>query len=97
MPVRKPFAVAAATAGLLAIAAPAAHASDPPASATTTTSQASPTLTFTPPNIGALAVVIGPTIIGGKVIDPGLRVVLTPPSIPTMSVTLPKFPWTRPR
>ena len=96
MPVRKPLAAAAATLGLLAVAAPAASASTPPTTTTTMTATTSPLLTFTPPKVGQLLVAIGPTIIGGKVIDKGLLVSLTPPAIPSMSLTVPAFPWKRP-
>jgi hypothetical protein len=96
MPVRKPLAAVAAALGLLAVAVPAANASDTPTTTTTTTSTTSPLLTFTPPKVGQILVAIGPTIIGGKVIDKGLLVSLTPPAIPPMSLMVPPFIWTHP-
>jgi hypothetical protein len=66
---------AAAAAGLLAIATPVAGASaatTPAASGPP--SPPPPTFTFVPPRVGPLSVDIGPTILNGKVINPGLHV-----------------------
>jgi hypothetical protein len=87
--------VAAAT-GLLAIAIPTAGASAAtplPIASLPTTLQV-PGISFTPPQVGQISVVIGPTIIGGKVIDPGLHVSTTGTSLPSFvlpahTVTLP--------
>jgi hypothetical protein len=85
---RNSAAAAAAAAGVLAIATPVAGASD------TTTPAASappsvqpPTLTFVPPRVGPLSVDIGPTVINGQMIDPGLHVLMP-------GVTLPPISWT---
>jgi hypothetical protein len=42
-----------------------------------------PALDFTPPAVGEISVTIGPVIIGGKIINPGLIVTKPPVTIPT--------------
>jgi hypothetical protein len=49
----------------------------------------SPLLTFIPPAVGPLSVNIGATIIGGKVISPGVNV-------STLGISLPPIQWTSP-
>jgi hypothetical protein len=69
---------AAAAICLVGLAAPVAASAD-------TTPVTSPLLTFVPPKVGQISVSIGPTIIGGKVISPGVNVRTTPVSLPTLS------------
>jgi hypothetical protein len=81
---------AATAAGLLASAIPVAGAS----AVTSPTASGAPSLqppafTFVPPRVGQLSVDIGPTIINGKVIDPGLHVLSPGVSVPPISWTLP--------
>jgi hypothetical protein len=58
------------------------------AATTPATSQApSGLLTFVPPSVGPLSVSLGATIIGGKVISPGVNV-------STTGITLPALSWT---
>ena len=88
MRTRKLAAIAAALAPL-ALAAPVAGASaatTPPAPAAST---AGPLLTFIPPKVAPLQVIIGATYIGGKLISPGVNV-------STPGVSLPPITWTLP-
>jgi hypothetical protein len=91
---RKPLWAAATAAGLLTLAAPAAVASAAPtAPATMPPATTAPALTFVPPRVGPISVDIAPTIINGKVIDPGLHVHTPGISMPPISWTLP-ISWT---
>jgi hypothetical protein len=94
----KHLATTAAAAGLLAVAIPAAaaHAATPPP-ATTLPSLTMPGINFTPPQVGQIRVVIGPTIIGGKVIDPGLNVSTPGTSLPTFTLPPRRVPLNLPR
>jgi hypothetical protein len=65
----------------------AAHADTPPS-----TTSAPYTLTFVPPKVGRISVVIGPVIIGGQVISPGVHVENPQVELPTLTVTLPGWP-----
>jgi hypothetical protein len=74
-----PFALAAPVAGARANTTPAA--SSPPAG--------SPLLTFVPPRVGPIGVTLGPTIIDGKEISPGVNVLMPGTSLPPMAWTPP--------
>jgi hypothetical protein len=95
--VKRMTTMAAAT-GLLAAAMPAAGASAATLPITTLptlpTTLQMPGINFVPPKVGQISVVIGPTIIGGKVIDPGLNVSTPGTSLPP--ITLPPSNWTLP-
>jgi hypothetical protein len=84
MLLRRLFA-AAAVVGVVGAAAPVSSA----LADTTSPATGSPVLTFVPPKVGPLTVSIGPTIIGGKVISPGVYVLMP-------GVTLPPITWTPP-
>ena len=76
----------AAALTLFAIAAPVAGAS---AETTTTASGspvlASPALVFIPPSVGSICAVIGPIIIGGNMVNPGLHVCTSGASLQPIS------------
>ena len=83
------ISAAAVAAGVLAVGIPVASASaataaspsvlpSPPASA----------LNFVPPRVGPISVDIAPTIINGKVVDPGLHVLMPGVSLPPISWTV---------
>jgi hypothetical protein len=81
---------AAAVLGLVGLAAPVGGAGADTTPATSAQpAPALPLLSFVPPKVGPISVAIGPTIIGGKVIDPGLNV-----SLP--GISLPPIAWTPP-
>jgi hypothetical protein len=81
--------LAAAVAVLVpfAVAAPAASAATTSASAPASTPPR--VLTFIPPKVGPLRVVIGEIYIGGRRISPGVNVA-------TQGITLPPIVWTLP-
>jgi hypothetical protein len=90
------FSAAAGAAGLLAIAAPVAGAGTTPSPEASGPPSPPPlALTFVPPKVGQLSVDIGPTIINGEVIDPGLHVVSPATDLPPMSSTWPPMPASR--
>jgi hypothetical protein len=90
----KRFCAAAAVVGAVGAAGPVATAladttpAPPPVG--------SPLLTFVPPKVGPITVSIGATIIGGKIISPGVHVVMPGASLPPISWTPPPFAWTLP-
>jgi hypothetical protein len=90
----KRMATTAAATGLLAVAMPAAGASAATLPITTLPTLQMPAINFAPPQVGQIDVVIGPTIIGGKVIDPGLNVSTPGTSLPP--ITVPASNWTLP-
>jgi hypothetical protein len=61
---------------VLAIATSAVGASAATAPGPAPGGSAPADMTFVPPSVGPISVDIGPTIIGGKVMDPGLHVTL---------------------
>jgi hypothetical protein len=75
---------AAAVLTPLALAAPVAAASADTAPAPA--AQASPVLTFVPPRVGPIGVSLGPIIIGGRVISPGVNVATKGVSLPSIAV-----------
>jgi hypothetical protein len=88
MLIRKLAAVAAAVT-LFGLTAPVGGALANTAPSVSGPMAGSPLLTFVPPAVGPLSVNIGATIIGGKVISPGVYV-------QTLGVSLPPIQWTSP-
>jgi hypothetical protein len=90
----KRLATTAAAAGVLAVALPVAGAGADTPPAATPPSVHLPAMDFVPPKVGQISVDIGPTIIGGKVMDPGMHVSLPGTSVPP--ITVPASNWTLP-
>jgi hypothetical protein len=85
---------AAAAVGLVGVAAPVSGAlADATPAAPAPLATGLPVLTFVPPKVGPITVNIGPTIIGGKVISPGVHVLMPGVSLPTLNWTPPPFTW----
>jgi hypothetical protein len=83
---RRVLATAAAGTGVALAPAGVAHADVP-----TPPAAAPYTLTFVPPKVNKISVLIGPVIIGGKVISPGVYVESPGTELPTLTVTLPRW------
>ena len=90
----KRIATTAAAGGVLAIAMPAAGASAAALPIGALPNLQTPGMKFTPPAVGQISVDIGPTIIGGKVIDPGLHV--SSPGAALKPIILPPSNWPLP-
>jgi hypothetical protein len=79
------LSVAAAAAGLIGLAGPVAGAR------AATTPPPNPLLTFVPPSVGPIRVDIGAIVIGGKIVSPGLHVVMPGITLPPITWSLPAF------
>jgi hypothetical protein len=90
----KRIATTAAATGVLAVAMPAAGASAAALPVGPLPNLQMPGMKFTPPAVGQISVDIGPTIIGGKVIDPGLHV--SSPGAAIDPIVLPPSNWPLP-
>ncbi|HYZ30280.1 MAG TPA: hypothetical protein VE570_14555 [Thermoleophilaceae bacterium] len=84
------FTAAAAVLVPLALAAPVAAARADAGPAASPLAASGPLLTFVPPRVGPITVTLGPTILGGQVIDPGLTVSTAGVSLPPMAMTVPQ-------
>jgi hypothetical protein len=82
--IKRLAAVAAAT-GLFAVAPAAAGAATPTTPVAAPAGTAMPAFAFVPPKVGPLSVDIGPTIIDGQVIDPGVHVMTPGTTLPTLT------------
>jgi hypothetical protein len=71
------LAFATSVASASANTAPAASQPPPPQSAL---------LTFVPPSVGPICVTIGPIIIGGQIISPGVHVCTSGASLPPLTL-----------
>ena len=89
MHIRKLSAVAAALVPLGLAAHVGAASADTAPAASASPSTGSPTFTFIPPRVGPLQVSLGPTIIDGQQISPGVNV-------STPGTSLPPISWTPP-
>jgi hypothetical protein len=77
MPARDRLPRLAFAVGVLLVSSPtaAAHAAPTPTPPPATATPVSPDgIAFVPPTVGPISVTIGMTVIGGRVIDPGLHV-----------------------
>ena len=78
------LAASAASGLTLAVGAPMASADPLPVSPPSNTPgmiQATG-LQFVPPQVASIQVLIGPVIIGGEVVNPGVNYTFTPPAVP---------------
>jgi hypothetical protein len=95
MLIRK-LSTAATVLGLFGLAAPVGGAlADTTPTGSVQASAALPLLTFVPPKVGPIRVYIGPTIIEGKTISPGVNVLM--PGVAPSPMTWTPPSWTPPR
>lgn len=86
MLIRK-LSAAAAVLTLSGLAAPVGGAGADTSPSPAPPALSSPLISFVPPKVGAIGVAIGPVILGGKVMSPGLNVSTPGISVPPLTST----------